>query len=383
MNILLVHADLKAGGGAEAYAMAVAQVLKSLGHGVGILDVHGHRLPDGRDIRPQLFRLVRSIFRTRQPRLLIYALICNQLKNFTTGYDGVFFTFGEGPATGLPTLRILHAPSLFSTNTELISYLAGPTKGRAYLAARQLYALICRKIAQPEISTGGEVVTFCNSNWTRKISNQHLDLEADGIIYPKVTPVAQDDSRTRDPFLFVALGRIVRNKRLEDAIEIVSNLRGKGFPARLLVLGQSNSPYAGRLMQAQATNPYVVFIPNAAKATIEKALNRASYGLHCYRFEHFGIAVAEMISAGCLPFVFNGGGVCELVPDARLRFQGVREAVDKIRAQIAKEPEARASLAASLMKTPAFRASLAFDSNLKRHLSGTPMFGKAPHRAAS
>ena len=41
-RILVVHGDLAAGGGAEAYAKATIRDLRAAGHSVGSLDINGH-----------------------------------------------------------------------------------------------------------------------------------------------------------------------------------------------------------------------------------------------------------------------------------------------------------------------------------------------------
>jgi glycosyltransferase involved in cell wall biosynthesis len=47
--------------------------------------------------------------------------------------------------------------------------------------------------------------------------------------------------------------------------------------------------------------------------------------------EPFGMAVAELLSGGCIPFVYNGGGQVEIVDhDPRLIYNSAADAVDKI-----------------------------------------------------
>jgi glycosyltransferase involved in cell wall biosynthesis len=55
------------------------------------------------------------------------------------------------------------------------------------------------------------------------------------------------------------------------------------------------------------------------------------YGIHVRENEHFGIGVAEMLRAGCLPFVPASGGPVEIVGDNRgLTFDDEQEAMEKI-----------------------------------------------------
>ena len=54
------------------------------------------------------------------------------------------------------------------------------------------------------------------------------------------------------------------------------------------------------------------------------------YGIHAREKEPFGIAVAEMVKAGCITFVPNDGGQVEIVDHAALTYSSVEEASKKI-----------------------------------------------------
>jgi glycosyltransferase involved in cell wall biosynthesis len=58
---------------------------------------------------------------------------------------------------------------------------------------------------------------------------------------------------------------------------------------------------------------------------------RQRYGMHAFKDEHFGMAVAEMLQAGCVPFVHNSGDPPEIVGrDSRLVYDSAEEAAQKI-----------------------------------------------------
>ena len=59
-------------------------------------------------------------------------------------------------------------------------------------------------------------------------------------------------------------------------------------------------------------------------------LGRHSFGLHLRQREAFGIAVAEMIKMGVVPFVPAGGAPAEIVVDDRLTFKDDEGAVETI-----------------------------------------------------
>ena len=59
-------------------------------------------------------------------------------------------------------------------------------------------------------------------------------------------------------------------------------------------------------------------------------MNKYKYGINGALDEHFGIAVAEMMKAGCIVFVPHRGGQTEIIDTPELIYQDVDDAVDKI-----------------------------------------------------
>ena len=349
MNILVAHADLTARGGAEAYANALIARLRAAGHSVGVLDING--LQSGNTLqRPTLLRLG-TLPLLRRLSLFKYALVCRILPRLARAFDAVILSYGEGPDTGRPTLRILHAPVLFSTHPKLLRLLGA----RAPFVPRQLYALICRSIARP-CAAPPETTTLANSNWTARIAARAHKITRPQTLYPSVN-ARTDIRRKRDPYALLCIGRIVPNKRLEDAIALTEALRARAYPATLTILGRADSAYAQRLIARHCQKPYLRFEPNASSAQLTDALATARIGLHFYRHEHFGIAVAEMITAGLIPLVYDGGGVRELVPDRTLRFRSLKEATARAAALLQTPDKAPAQ---TLSQTPALRRALEF-----------------------
>ena len=77
-------------------------------------------------------------------------------------------------------------------------------------------------------------------------------------------------------------------------------------------------------------------------------LSRTRYGIHAHTKEHFGIAVAEMVLARSIPFVYECGGPAEIVgADSRLTYRSTDDAVEKISALMT-DSAAQVSLRAAL-----------------------------------
>lgn len=365
MRILLVHADLTARGGAEAYAGAIANWLIQDGHRVDHLDVNGLARHDGGAARPWPLRLG-TVPGLRRFGLFKYALVCRVLPGIATSYDRVILTYGEGPALDRPVLTLRHAPALFSRDRRALAALGTePGRSAVPLAPRRLYTRCCVRIAGIKRIADGP--TLANSNWTAALVQQ-LGGQRPDVLYPPIRPQPTGTDRRALAGL-IAMSRIVPNKRLEDAIAILGRLRAQGHPATLDIVGRAGSRYARRLIARHRATPGLRFHADADDRTLEELLQRARFGLHCYRHEHFGIAVAEMITAGVLPVVHDSGGVREIVTDPALRFRDVPEAADRLAQLIATPDHATAANVAALREGRALNAALDFERRLAGRLA--------------
>ena len=347
MRILIAQAKAAAKGGAEAYAAALEHVLVNHGHAVGTIDVHGH-VPPGGARQPLPFAIAgRALWN--------WAQVCRALPKCAPDYDRVILAYGEGPALPVPSLTLRHSPALFSTDARLLACIgARPTP------LRRAYIRLCQQVAGP-IARPHETTTVCNTHWTARMCDEYAGCPSDAILYPKVArPTAM--ALRRRPFRVLILGRIVPNKRIEDAISVCDALHRQGLPIEVEVLGRVDSRYARRLVATLARKAHIRVTPNADRTTRARALAEARFGLHMFRGEHFGIAVAEMILHGVTPLVFDDGGVCELVTDPNLRFRNTRDATDKL-AALCLRPDLADQMLATLRRGAALHAAVGFDES--------------------
>ena len=73
-------------------------------------------------------------------------------------------------------------------------------------------------------------------------------------------------------------------------------------------------------------------------------MDRYKYGINGALDEHFGIAVAELVKAGSIVFVPNGGGQTEIVGMPELIYDDVDDAVAKITAVLSGNRAQQAAL---------------------------------------
>ena len=182
-------------------------------------------------------------------------------------------------------------------------------------------------------------LTLVNSQWSANLVQDIYGLQAP-VLYPPVRwsapPIAWEQRQNS----FVSLGRIESGKRQIEAIDIIERVRQLGHEVSLEIIGDiSDAAYAGLLRErAAAAGPWVRLHHGISRSELEQRVGNCRYGLHTMLDEHFGIAVAEMVRAGCVVFVPGGGGQVEIIGhDAGLMFDSDDQAVERISRTLASD----------------------------------------------
>ncbi len=153
------------------------------------------------------------------------------------------------------------------------------------------------------------------------------------VVHPAVpaprTPVPWEERENG----FVCVGRLAPEKRIERVVDILAGVRARGHDVHLHVAGTADDAAYSAFVrrQAAAHADWVSLEENLSRDALGTLVSRHRYGIHGMEEEHFGMAVAEMVSAGCVVFVPAGGGQQEIVGgDQRLLYRTPQEAADKI-----------------------------------------------------
>lgn len=171
-------------------------------------------------------------------------------------------------------------------------------------------------------------LTVANSHWTAA-GLSAFGLPGPTVIHPPVPPLPAGLPWTERENRVVLLGRWSPEKRMELAVEIVGRARATGAgDLRLSLVGfWSNTPRLETITKRRRlSRPWVDWHENQPRASVADLLGRSRYGLHCMQEEHFGIAIAELLTAGCIPVVHDSGGAREIQTDSALRYRDADEA---------------------------------------------------------
>jgi len=173
-------------------------------------------------------------------------------------------------------------------------------------------------------------VFVANSQWTAIISAPYTTCQPI-VIYPPVVANFRDVIWSDRKNEFVSMGRIAPEKKIEDIISIIEQVRALGHEVGLTVFGVfDDSDYAQSIKILTLNKPWIKTpgaIYGEQKSTL---LSTFRYGINACTREAFGISTAEMVKVGIIPFVPSQGAQCEIVNNPGLIFNNKQDAVNRI-----------------------------------------------------
>ncbi len=264
----------------------------------------------------------------RMPSTFKRHLFMKLLKKMDISEYAVVFADFEADF-GVHTLQYIYYP-LSSAGEESSFELGGfPDSG-----LRRFYRQCLSHWSGFDLDAVKQNTAMADSEYAAAMYRRIYNCNDVSVIYP---PVCVDfkhiawENKKND---FIAISRMVPGKCMEDSIEILNEvrLRTKQDIRLHIVAGGAYDPgYRKRIINMAAEFPWIDIHENISKEELNELTVKCRYGIHAMHGEHFGIAVAEMLLAGCIPFVFNTGGPVEIVGKTdKLMFGSLDEAVCKV-----------------------------------------------------
>jgi len=347
-RVAVVHPQL-ALGGSETKAMWALEALKH-DYEVSLVTTGKVDLPRlnrcyGTKLDPREFSILQvplplGLRRTREFAALRGSFIQRFLKRVAPGFDVMISAYNPCDF-GVPGIQFI-ADFSFVEEWRLTLHPTLRNWGRFWYAdspLRRAYLRLCNLISPSNPNSWKHNLAVANSNWSATLLHQKYGIEAP-TLYP---PVAEDFPAF--PYVerengFVCVGRVVPEKRMDTVIEILQRVRDRGLDVHLHILGGiDNSPYGKRVKLLGSQHRDWVFLEGEVFQQRKKELMvRHRYGINACQHEAFGIGVAEMVKAGCIVFVPNGGGQIEIVNHPALIYEDDDDAVKKIESVLENAP---------------------------------------------
>ncbi len=211
---------------------------------------------------------------------------------------------------------------------------------------------IYRKISNFSIQQLRENIAIANSHTVADTVHNIYGIEAK-VIYPPVVLKSTELPWHMKENSFICSGRLVESKQPHKVIEILQEVRQKGYDINLYFTGggggvaeQKYELFLIKMVQDHAS--WVKLYKNLTYEEYSQVLYKCKYGIHLKK-EPFGISIAEMVKAGAIPFVKSQGGQVEIVgaENTDLFFDNEEEAREKI-VTVLKDPSKQASLVSAL-----------------------------------
>jgi glycosyltransferase involved in cell wall biosynthesis len=352
-RVLVAQRSLQPPGGGHAIAAWIVEALKDA-HDVTVctqvpVDFAAVNRFYGTAIRPREVAVVRApsaLARLLEPlplplALLKTALFWRRLPSLLGPHD-VLISGSNEVDFGRPGIQYVHYPWNLRPRPDRRWYHLG-------VLLRPYYRL-CDGLAGFSADGARLNLTLVNSDWTGALVRRRYGVET-RTVYPPGTaaPAALPWAARQDGF--VCIGRLVPDKQVERVIDIVARVRETAPDVRLHIVGTFDAhPLYGRRIrrQVRAHASWITLHEDLPRAELLRLLGSQRYGIHGMRQEHFGIAAAEMVSAGAIVFVPADGGQVEIVGgDERLLYRTSEEAVARIR-RVLGDPAEQARLRTAL-----------------------------------
>jgi glycosyltransferase involved in cell wall biosynthesis len=350
MRAVVVHGTYDDFGGAEVYSLRVIELLQSRFDDVIVLH-YGQPLDldmaeqssgvilDRSRIRFQVVRggrAARFLRHRRGGRLkqLEAALNYRALQRFVENADLLATTANECTLRAKCVLQSTHFPQ-YVCDRDSLGYLGWSSNNLLRYWLQVFYVFFIRFLVGWNREYIGSLPTVANSTWTADQFKRHYPVKMIKPIHLGVKVGLESGTPEWVPFdkrnnAFVILGRVTPSKKVDRAIAILSCLRGRGHDVSLTIIGRASPEYDAELEALISGKAWVRWYRGLDRVELEREVARHKWGLHCYEFEHYGLAPAELQALGCITFVHDSGGQREVITNPLQRYRSLEDAVQKI-----------------------------------------------------
>ena len=349
-RVLLVQPSMQPPGGGNGVAAWMLQALCDV-HDVTVLSwwpVHVEPINRffGTALNPAAFKtiVVPPAWRFAPDRLpvpaalLRSALLMRYTRRVTDGFEVIVGVHNETDY-GRRGIQYVHYPTYLRPrpDVDLRWY-------HRFSPLLQGYYRVADRVADFSLDRVRANLTLTNSDWTASHVKRFLGIDAQ-TLYPPVAATDRQLPWAERRAGFVAMGRISPEKEYERIIAIASGVRQQVPDVTLTIVGtwdHASEGYYERVRAAAASvdpaGAWISFRRDLAREDVRRLLGSTRYGIHGMREEHFGMAPAEMVRAGMIVWVPNGGGQVEIVGGApELRYDSREQAIEQI-TRVVSEP---------------------------------------------
>ena len=336
MRILFVQPSLRPPGGGNGVAAWMIQALRDV-HEVTVLTWDAVCLDEvnrhfGTELRPDDARFVRAHPRLADSLrhlptpvdLLKTALLMREGRARASGYDLAISGNNEADL-GDRALQYVHYPRYRRPRPDAdVRWFHAPLVLTAYYGLSDAASGISFERMRANR-------TLVNSDWTGRLVKSLHGIDTITLHPPISAPAPTDWSLRSNGFL--CLGRISPEKEIEKVISILDRVRTRGHELSLAIAGgRGPVEYMERINTlVRARGAWTRLSVDVDRVEWNRLISANRYGIHGMTEEHFGMAPAEMVAAGCIVFMPGAGGQREILDgNPGLLYVSEEDAAEKI-----------------------------------------------------
>ncbi len=311
-------------GGAEWVAVNIISALKESGHEVILLsdspinqNKFSHVFDRTVNVDRQLIFPLRFF-----PQSDIHNLYTDALRSITlkTKCDILVDTYSGAVLPGVD-IAYIHYPLL-----KMVAQGLPYWRNKIYFSPYQSF------LKSHKTSFSRKLI-LANSKFTAKVARGELGINVQ-VLYPsfpnRLTGSNNLNFQKKRNNNVVTIARISGDKNLQ-IIPYIAKLSRKDILFTIAGLPSSREflLFLLKLIKELGVSEKVRIKTNVTRAEIREILLASKVFLNTKEKEHFGIAIIEAMSLGCIPIVHDSGGPREFVPD-ELRFKSIEDAASKL-----------------------------------------------------
>lgn len=263
--------------------------------------------------------------------LLKYHFLIRYCKPLLKNFDLVIGTYKEADF-GRKGIQYIYSPDLtvdeMRLNPAEFDFLYKIYFQKKFF--RNIYKNFCYIISGFNKKNMEKNTTLAISEWTQGAIKKVLGIDSI-VLYPPVLNDFIEVPWEKKENGFICLGHISPGKQITSMIQVLKSVRNAGFDIHMHIIGNiEDYSYYKEIKKMQEGNSWIFIDGLMQRQELSSMVSRHKYGINGRKDEHFGIAVVEMMKAGCIVFVQEGAGQREVVNSGQLIFADKEDAVKKI-----------------------------------------------------
>lgn len=220
-----------------------------------------------------------------------------------------------------------------TTKRSLVQYIHFPYENESVEKKSKIEKKVYWKITGYNKNEIRNDRLLANSKWTKDkvISTYGVSPE---VVYPPISTEEFEKGKSAEERKngFIIAGRVSREKNIVRSLKILKSVKKRGHQIDVKIVGPNKDDrYFKELSKKIENERWIEYEGMVKRSRLVELFKSYKFGIHGMDEEHFGIVVAEMVSAGIIPFVPNGGGQREIVSEnENLLYDTKQDAVYKI-----------------------------------------------------